>query len=323
MATANFDVTQDLRPQVGSYLVRRLRPIALLLIAVPMLAGAAAAYTLAQQPARYQSTLRVVVPKELSSSASGIGLYLANLELRTRDPDVVVQVSKATGVTAGEYRGGIALARVGQSSSADFTFTSTDAETAAAVVETAASAGLRLLAVEGLPFAKREIELAQASYRDATKELNTFRRANDVAYPEEQYRRAVIELDLARASLAEAEATDDAVEAAQASATVDEMTATMSELERLLPEFEQLDDARRVALDLRSGARDRLARKQAEIRLTDPENVRQDITTAELPRTPRIVQGTVAAVVVAVFLLCSAFVLPDLLRPRHRRPPTR
>jgi hypothetical protein len=245
-------------------------------------------------------------------------LYLANLELRLRDPDVVTRVTDATGVDAGAYASGIQLARVGQSSSADFSFTATRPEVAAAVVETAMSAGLRSLAVEGLPFAKREIELAEKSYEAAVRDLNRFRRENSVAFPEEQYQQTVTELEATRTDAAEADASGDAAGLARATAVVEELSQTLGSLQRLLPEYEQLDDARMVALELRSAARDRLASKEAEIRLTSAENVRRDISTTQQSRARLIVQGALAAVAVSLFLMFALFVLPGLLWPRRR-----
>lgn len=319
MAT-QIDQTQRIfisRPEAATYIRRRGRRLMVLFIVVPLLAGLAAAYVLAQRPVRYQSTLRVTVPDELSSSASGIGLYLANLELRLSDPKVVENVAKATGVSSSAYLDGLSLARVGQSSSADFTFESTDPDTAAAVVEQVASAALSSMATEGLPFAKREVALAEQSYTNAVNDLNKFRNQHDVVYPEEQYRQTIAEIEAARSQIAEAEAVGDTVEVARATASINELQQRLTKLEGVLPEYQELDDARAVALELRSSARDRLAGKQAEIRLTDPENVRQDITTRALSKTRRVAQGAAAAVAASVFLLFAVFVLPDLLRPRR------
>lgn len=318
--TTQLNETQSIRlerPEAATYLRSRVgRGVIALFVLVPLLAGVAAAFVLAQRPVRYQSTLRITVPDELSRSASGIGLYLANLELRIFDPDVVKKVAETTGIRPSAYLSGLELSRVGQSSSADFTFESTDPEAAAIVVETVVSAALRSLASEGLPFAKREIELAEQSYATAINDLNAFRQEHDVVYPEEQYRQTVAELESARADIAQAEAVSDTVEAQRGTAAVTELTERLTSLEGLLPEYQELDDARSVALDLRSSARDRLASKRAEIRLTDPENVRQDISTTQLSRAARVVQGTGVAIAVSLFLLFAVFILPDLLRPR-------
>jgi hypothetical protein len=135
---------------------------------------------LAQRPVRYQSTLRITVPDELSASASGIGLYLANLKLELSAPEVTEKIAKQTGVSAETYLASLNLARVGESSSADFTFESTDPETAAKVVVTVASAALRSLATEGLPFAEREVELAEESYNTAVRDLDAFRQEHGI-----------------------------------------------------------------------------------------------------------------------------------------------
>lgn len=319
MAT-QIDQTQRIfisRPEAATYVRKRGRRLMVVFIVVPLLAGVAAAYVLWQRPIRYESTLRVTVPEELSSSASGIGLYLANLELRLSDPKVFDKVSEATGVSPRAYNGGLSLSRVGQSSSADFTFESTNPDLAAAVVEQVASAALSSMATEGLPFARREVELAEQSYTNALNDLDKFRTNNDVVYPDEQYRQTVAEIEAARSQITEAQAVGDSVEVARATAAVNELQQRLTKLEGLLPQFQQLDDARAVALELRSNARDRLASKQAEIRLTSPENVRQDVTTRQLSKLARVVQGTAAAVAAAVFLLFAIFVLPDLLRPRR------
>jgi hypothetical protein len=286
---------------------------------VPLLAGAIAASVLWQQPMRYESTLRVIVPRELSSSASGIGLYLADLQLQVLDPEVATRVAQETGISPHDYQSGIGLRRVGQSSSADFTFTSDDPDKAAAVVETAASAGLRSLATEGLPFAKREVELAEQSYKDAVKHLTAFRTRHGVSYPEEQYQQAIADLESAKAQRARAEASGDTAEVARAESTEDELTGTLESLQELLPEYQTLDDARVVALELRSSARDRLASKRAEIRLTRPENVRHDITTSALSRLRRCVQGAIVAMAAGLFALFVLLILPDVLRSPHRQ----
>lgn len=324
MATStDLDPTQRIdvsRPEAGTYLRSRMsRGLVLLVVIVPLLAGVAAGAALAQRPVRYVSTLRITVPDELSASASGIGLYLANLELQLFDPDVIEKVSKTTGVDADAYVSGLKLSRVGQSSSADFTFASADPDTAAIVVETVVSAALRSLATEGLSFAEREVELAEQSYDNAVNDLNAFRREHDVVYPEEQYSQTAAEIEAARADLARAEAAGDSIEAQQITAELVELEERLKTLEGVLPEYQELNDARAVALELRSRARDRLAGKQAEIRLTDPDNVRRDITTVALSRASRVVQGAVAAVALALFLLFAMFVLPDLLRPGRSR----
>ena len=300
----------------------RNRARRVLFVAIPLLAGAVTAALFSRQPVQYESTLRVVVSRELSSSASGIGLYLADLQLQVLQPDVVARVSEQTGVGAREYQNGIGLHRVGQSRSADFTFTSDDPETASAVVETAASAGLRSLATEGLPFAKREVELAEQSYADAVRGLNAFRQRHGVAYPEEQYQQAITDLEAVKAEHEQAEAIGDAAEIERIAAAQAELTNTLESLKELLPQYEKLNDARTVALELRSAARDRLASKRAEIRLTRPENVRRDIMTTALSRTQRALQGAVVSMAAALFLLFVVFVLPDLFRvPRGSRQP--
>jgi hypothetical protein len=122
------------------------------------------------------------------------------------------------------------------------------------------------------------------------------------------------------ADLASAEAAGDIVEVQQLTAERAGLEQRLGELEKVLPEYQELDDARVVALELRSRARNRLSRTQVEIRLTEPDNVRKDITTTQLPRTTTVVQGAVAAAAATSFLLFVVFVLPDLLRPRRPRP---
>ena len=323
MATTDFDQTQRVRiphAEAGAYVRSRVsRGLIALFIVIPLVAAIAAGAILMQRPVRYQSTLRITVPNELSASASGIGLYLANLELQLFAPEVAERVAKQTGIDADAYMSGLSLSRVGQSSSADFTFESTDPETAAKVVETVVSAALRSLATEGLPFAEREVELAEESYDTALRDLDQFRSTHGVVYPEEQYSRTIAEIEASRADLASAEAAGDSVEVGQLTPEVAELEQRLGVLEEVLPRYQELDDARAVALELRSRARDRLARKQAEIRLTDPDNVRQGITTTQMSRTSRVVQGAIAAAAATLFLLFVVFLLPDLLRPGRSR----
>ena len=326
MATTDFDQTQRIRvphaehAEAGAYVRSRVsRGLIVLFIVIPLVAAIAAGAILLQQPVRYQSTLRITVPNELSASASGIGLYLANLELQLFAPEVAERVAKQTGIDTSAYLSGLSLSRVGQSSSADFTFESTDPETAAKVVETVVSAALRSLATEGLPFAEREVELAEESYDTALRDLDQFRSTHGVVYPEEQYSRTIAEIEASRADLASAEAAGDSVEVGQLTPEVAELEQRLGVLEEVLPRYQELDDARAVALELRSRARDRLARKQAEIRLTDPDNVRQGITTTQMSRTSRVVQGAIAAAAATLFLLFVVFLLPDLLRPGRSR----
>ena len=324
MATTDFDQTQRVRiphAEAGAYVRSRMsRGRIALFIAIPLVAAVAAGFVLAQRPVRYQSTLRIKVPDELSASASGIGLYLANLKLELSAPEVIEKIAKQTSINAEAYLSSLNLARVGESSSADFTFESTDPETAAKVVETVASAALSSLATEGLPFAEREVEMAEESYDTAVRDLDAFRQEHGIVFPVEQYRRTTAELEAVRADLASAEAAGDTIEVQQLMAERAGLEQRLGELEHVLPEYQELDDARVVALELRSRARNRLSRTQVEIRLTEPDNVRQDITTTQMPRTTTVVQGAVAAAAATLFLLFVVFVLPDLLRPRRSRP---
>ena len=317
MAT-QFDVTAPLQVPVGTYVRARGRRLVWVAVLIPLLAAVVTAGVLLNKPVPYESTLRVVIPEELGVGSSAIGLYLANLEQRLLDPEVVEKVTSETAVSSEAYLSNIRLARIGQSSDAEFSFVATSPSDAQAVVETAASAALRSLAEEGLPFAKREVNLAERSYREAIADLERFRQAEGVAFPQEQYRQVTTELQAAQADLAEAESLGDPVAIANTSAAIEQLEDEHDKLERTLPEYQQLDDARMVALNMRSQARDRLARKQAEIRLTEQDNLRRDVSTRQTSQGRRVLQGAAAAAAVALFLELGVIVLPDLVRPRNR-----
>jgi hypothetical protein len=318
LTTTEFRMNAPVAPAVRRSIRSRNRRLTSILVMIPLAAATIAAGVLVNKPTAYESTLRVVIPDELGMGSGAIGLYVANLEQRLVDPKVVDRVVAETSVRPVAYVSRIRLNRLGQSSDAQFSFVDRDPDVSRAVVETAASAALQLMAEEGLPFAKREVRLADKQYREVVRALDAFRVKHAVSSPEQQYWHVATQLEAAQDDLERARAQDATAARAKASETAERLEKDRDRLRRMVSRYQQLDDERAIALTIRSRARDRLARQQTEIRLTDQANLRRDTMTHQVSRLALVLQGAAASAAVALVLELAVIVLPDVVRSGRR-----
>jgi hypothetical protein len=316
LTTTEFRMHTPAAPAVRRSIRSRNRRLTSMLVMIPLAAATIAAGVLVNKPTGYESTLRVVIPDELGMGSGAIGLYVANLEQRLVDPKVVDRVVAETSVRPAAYVSRIRLNRLGQSSDAQFSFVDRDPDVSRAVVETAASAALQLMAEEGLPFAKREVRLADKQYREVVRALDAFRVKHAVSSPEQQYWHVAAQLEAAQDDLERAREQD--APAARARATVERLEKDRDRLRRMVSRYQQLDDERAIAFTIRSRARDRLARQQTEIRLTDQANLRRDTMTHQVSRLALVLQAAAASAGVALVLEFAVIVLPDIVRSGRR-----
>ncbi|WP_091546839.1 hypothetical protein [Modestobacter sp. DSM 44400] len=275
-----------------------------LALLVPVLAGLAAFWVLANQPTRYVATATVSVPGSAANSASRVGLFVADFAELAVSGTVLQDVSKSTGVPRADLDDGLEVARIGQSSLFTVVYTGDRGQAVEPVVR-AVIAGTFGNLVE-VSDTDADLQAAVAAYDAAVAARSAYQDEIGTLQPDRDY----TDLSSRIRSLQISPEIGSVAIIARLSATRDALVPQirrMQELDQAVQDAaQQRDEAQRAA--------ESLQRQAAE---SQSSSTIQGLEVVEESRTPRLVQGVGVAAVAGLLIGLAALVLPDLLRRRQ------
>ncbi len=170
--------------EILQYLRRRPDATAFMLL-LPLLAALLTYLMLQRQAPQFVGEARVIVPEQAATSASGVGLYIADFSVLVESQETVDAVTAATGVAVDDFRDGLEVSREGQSSLFTVLYTTTDSDSAAPVLRTAIATTMGRMAPTGE--AERRLESARTAHTDAQNQLRAFQDSIGLLFPDRAY----------------------------------------------------------------------------------------------------------------------------------------
>lgn len=273
-----------------------------LLVAVPIVAGAAAAALLTIQPASSTAQVQARVPAPHNIGDSQIGLYIARLREGLTLPSVQGQIVASTDVPLAALRS-LTVERQQQSDQFVLTLTSTagNDRTAAAAVA-AANVGGVWVAQQDTRRIDAALKVAQESFDQAQNAL--------FAYQDE-----IGDLDPTVTYGAVARS----LVAPPANVSIESLRAQEKELVSQVRRYTQLRDAVNQANGQVGAARTASTNHQALIATAESGELILDSHIVRQSRLQPIIEGAALAAAVAFLLVLGLSLLPDLFRRQRPR----
>jgi len=288
-----------------------------ILVVIPLVAGVAAYFVVADMPPEYRavSTVNAPAPPRTNPTPQVANQAVANLQSLVSSRAFADVISDDTGVPASKVRSSLVSSRVGAGTLVEISSTSLDGSEAVAVVIAAGHRSVQLVLTDDLAAAQAAFDLALAS----------FNKANDAvsAAVDSHGADPSVQLDLARVALGQ-------VQAARARAVADGSTSTElrrldneigdleSEIAALVPiadEFELLTRARRAAGEQVVATTSQVQAVEAVMVAADASVVEPTGASQVANRVP--IARKIATVVVLAGILALVLVLVlDLIWPR-------
>jgi capsular polysaccharide biosynthesis protein len=277
------DVCMEIRDYVGRAGWRLL-----VLLLVPIAAGAAAFALLADTPPQYEAATVLTVPSTVAGGASSgsVSQYMANFDQAIMSDPVVTKVAGLVDRGAGEVRDGLDVTQLGSSNLVRISFRGPDRGDASTIVEEATRSTFDLVAQIQLPFGqgvevlKSRVRSTQAELDTAEARLEDFLVENGLVLPREQY--LMVASDVARLEDELAQAVPG-TPTATLEAELRDRRQQLQQLGATIPEWERLQaDVDRANEDLDAA--------QDELRLTEDQlaHVRPQTTPVSTERIPEI-----------------------------------
>lgn len=235
------------------------------LVAVPVLAGLAAAALILSAPASYTTMATVSSGPLVNSDGSpfsgpqGTAQFVAAFTAASQNPQTRQAVQAATGVSVGDQTDGVAVTPVGTSSDIQVAFTSGDRKASAAVAQATAKETLKHMVTVRADQAVGTRDRAQQSASDANAAVNALATKYQMADPPKAYQSQLGQVASLQQQQATLRASGNAIGAAAMDAPI---AAAKKDLVAFLPILAEYNDlnSRQVA------ANSDLAQAQAEWR---------------------------------------------------------
>jgi len=297
-----------------------------ILVAVPVLAGLAAAALILSAPASYTTTATVSSGSLVNSDGSpfagtqATGQFVAAFTAAAQNPRTRQAVQNQTGVSTTDQADGVAIDPVGASSDVQVLFTSGDRKQSAAVAQATAKEALTQMFTVRADQAVATRDRAQQAATDANAAVEALANKYQMADPPRAYQAQLGQVASLQQQQATLRATGNAIGAAAMDAPI---AAAKKELAAFLPILAEYNDlnSRQVA------ASSDLAQSQAEWRhaLALKAAATSDNTVYLGPTTPADKQATLVATLpviigVGLFLAVLLILLIEVttrLRRRH------
>ena len=298
-----------------------------ILVAVPVLAGLAAAVLILSAPASYTTTATISSGSLVNSDGSpfagtqATGQFVAAFTAAAQNPRTRQAVQTQTGVSAADQANGIQVDAVGASSDVQVLFTSGDRKLSAAVAQATAKETLKQMFTVRADQAVATRDRAQQSATDANAAIQALAQKYQMADPPRAYQAQLGQVASLQQEQASLRANGNAIGAAAMDAPI---AAAKKELAAFLPILAEYNDlnSRQVA------ASSDLAQSQAEWRhaLALKAAATSDNTVYLGPTTPADKQATLVATLpviigVGLFLAVLLILLIEVttrLRARHK-----
>ena len=297
-----------------------------ILVAVPVLAGLAAAALILSAPASYTTTATVSSGSLVNSDGSpftgtqATGQFVAAFTAASQNPQTRQAVQTQTGVSAADQTDGVAVDAVGASSDVQVIFTSGDRKLSATVAQATAKQALKQMFTVRADQAVATRDRAQQAATEANAAIDALAQKYQMADPPRAYQAQLGQVASLQQQQASLRATGNAIGAAAMDAPI---AAAKKELVAFLPILAEYNDlsSRQVA------ASSDLAQSQAEWRhaLALKAAATSDSTVYLGPTTPADKQATLVATLpviigVGLFLAVLLILLIEVttrLRARH------
>ncbi len=169
---------------ISEYLLSRPRATAFTLL-LPLLAALLTYLLLQRQAPRYVGEARVIVPTEAATSASGVGLYIADFTVLLKSEETVQAVTEATRQDGDDVREGLEVSREGQSSLFTVTYTTEDRSVSEPVLRTAITTTMAGMAPT--TDAEQRLERARLAHAQAQNQLRTLQDSIGLLFPDREY----------------------------------------------------------------------------------------------------------------------------------------
>ncbi|MGO4600897.1 hypothetical protein [Terrabacter sp. 2YAF2] len=236
-----------------------------ILVAVPVLAGLAAAVLILSAPASYTTTATVSSGALVSSDGSpfsgpqGTAQFVAAFTAASQNPQTRQAVQTQTGVSAVDQADGVAVTQVGTSSDIQVAFTSGDRKLSAAVANATAKETLKHMVTVRADQAVATRDRAQQSATDANAAIDALATKYQMADPPKAYQTQLGQVASLQQQQATMRASGNAIGAAAMDAPI---AAAKKELVAFLPILAEYNDLN----SRQTAASSDLAQAQAEWR---------------------------------------------------------
>lgn len=303
--------------ELRDYVHKRGRSLLILLL-LPLLAGAAAFAVLQGRPQQYHASVQVAVPEIYAVSDSRIGLYIADFGQALTDNDLQDAVHDATRVST-KSLDSLSASRVKLSSrlQVELTTPSSQRATREAVVAAAKAARLKL-ANQGLDVQQAAVQQAQQALDTAQTALTDYQNSIGVLFPAETYQATQANIRSLENSRVEATAAGSA---ARVTALTGQIQVLQKQLASLTPQVRQAqvltNEITSATTNLRT-AQQALTAKQNLATTAGNDDGLTAARSAPLSRTLPLVEGVAVAMAVALLLGLAIVLVPDLLRRSER-----
>lgn len=290
--------------EIDQYLRARPKRTAVALL-LPLLAALLAFVLLQGKPSSYTASATVSVPESVASSASRIGVFVADFAEVAASPSVAGEVAQATGVPRREVEEGVEVTRIGQSSLFNVVYTGDEEDTAEPVVRAVVARSYARLVGGGVAEAENQLAAAEQDYQAAVTAREAYQDEIGTIQPDRDY--------------ADLSSRIRSIEANPGSGSVATLEAQRDRLVPQVRRAQELEDAVEAASSRRSAAeRDAGAARSEAIEVQSPRIIR-DLTVDASTSAGGLLQGVGVAAVAGLLCGLAVLVLPDLLRHRGTR----
>ena len=301
----------------------------LVLVLLPILAGAAAFGILYKRPAQFQSTTTVRLPVPADAPTSVISQANSDFTEALTSDAVTVATSKATGVPTSTIAAGLSVKQSGSSRILEVTYVTERPETADKVASAATRTALENLFSPDAALKQKQLEAAQKEYDAARAALDAFSAAS-ATLPADLYTQKAGEINQLEIQLVQNQATDGTTDAfghridnTQAiktfQAAIAQRRVELNRLTALVSQVRPIEDRLQTAIGSLGIAQRDLQDAQAEMDgIASPTTiVTAPVTKANKAKALVKTVGMVGAV--AIVLAVALLVLLELVRPSSRR----
>lgn len=292
----------------------------LLLVGVPLLAGAIAAAVLLTAPPTYTATATVNAPA-LVGGANGqytgsqaVTQFVSAFESTAVSGPVDRNVFASTKVGAGALTDNLTVAQVGGSSAVTVTYVSPTKGQAVPVVKSVASATLGQMFDSQVTLAQSRADAALKQVSQANAAITAWGAKNGMVDPNRVYQSQLERLNSLQQSQASFKAQGNAAAASALSGSITDVSNTLKTFGPKIAEYSNLTAARDSATSDLTSARQSLAQSATQKTAADPARVVDVGSESASNRTDELVSVGVPVVGAGLFLALALIAVLELLR---------
>lgn len=307
--------------EIADYLkVARRRLI--MLIVVPLLAGALAAAYILLSPRPYTATAYVSAPSLVGGQFSaydgprGAEQFVNDFTATATSPAVANAVAGQTDASAQDVMENTAVTRVGLSSRVELTYTSPDRDQADSVVNEVAVRTIEQMFGPPVRLAQARVDAAAKSLHQANQAAADFAPDNGSLPVDQRYAALTEQISRLQEQQAIYDAQGLTFQADALGETIDEKQATLAGLTTVNTRYQDLLAEREAAQASLAAAHQKLAEARAQLAAADPDQAVQALPARMQPLAPVLAARTLTAVGMGLLLAIGLVVVLELLARR-------